>query len=246
MRPIDVHRAWAPAGGTWSPWVKPVLFAESDVDVEPQPLPHTPSSIASTLEAMSKAASYRETQALMDTAIVIDLPSAEGTKLGVALTEHGFRPIPLYNALPSRVALVDVTPIMEALAGHAEHVANVALSAPPAFLLDANRTGPGRARRVGVFDNRSVCRPSDFPSSDRLVQSGIRRILLVTEQVQTDLELIALEWQAAGLELWQNDKPIQLRRWWLGRRMWSYIYEHSFERRNDGAYGAMIIEPGGG
>ena len=235
--------------------MKPVLFA-SGTYVEPIPMPVAPEWLAPMLEALASpsAAPYREAEAVRDLAIVIDLPSDRGTKLGVSLTEHGFRPIPLYNALSAAMAIVDMVPITRVLAGGADHVAKVSAAAPPAFLLDANRMGPGRVARAGLFDNRSVCRASDFPSSDRFLQAGIRRVLFITEALGTDLELVALEWQAAGIALWQkrpSDETnaatlLRLRRSWLGRRVWSFIYERSFRKGADGAYGAMIEESGAG
>jgi hypothetical protein len=252
MRPIEIHRAWAPTGGTWSPWVKPVLFAAIDEDAESAPIPAAPEWLHSAFEAMTKAQKepYRESHALRDVAVVIDLPSDEGAKLGVALTEHGFRPIPLYNALPSRVAIVDVRPLMVALAEHAEHVAKVPLTAPPAFLLDANRMGRGRDVRPGRFDNRSTCRASDFPSSDALREAGIRRVLLMTDEVQEDLEPIALAWQAAGLALWRTSgggaAALTLRESWFGRRLWNERGRSAFGRGAAGAYGALSVAPSTG
>jgi hypothetical protein len=44
VKKIDVHRAWAPEDGTWSAWVKPILFASMAEDVEPRPLPDSRST----------------------------------------------------------------------------------------------------------------------------------------------------------------------------------------------------------
>lgn len=42
MKREDVHRCWAPANEPWSPWAKPVLFANLDEEVEPKPLAAAP------------------------------------------------------------------------------------------------------------------------------------------------------------------------------------------------------------
>src|SRR5262245_28176313 len=105
----DIFEVWAPARGRWSPWVKPVLFACLD---------HEPFSAARPLPIdISWAPS-----ATTNTALVLDLPSAEGVVVALELAAQGYRPVPLYNAvpLPARVsvltplggpvALVDVQP----------------------------------------------------------------------------------------------------------------------------------------
>jgi hypothetical protein len=256
MTPAEVHRAWAPEGGAWSPWVKPVLFARLTAPVARVPLPPAPGwferEIVIPVEAGTSPAAgpYRARRPLHDTALVIDLPSRTGTDLGVAVTAFGFRPIPLYNALPSPVAIVDVQPIMHALASGAEHVAPVPATAPPAFLLDAARRGERATPRPGLFDNRSICRASDFPSAERLRQAGIRRIVLVAESIVDDLEPALLEWQRLGLELWtkrpserRNATPTVVRAAWLGRRLYRLWARARLRPGPDGIYGAMIEEP---
>ena len=57
-------------------------------------------------------------------AVVLDLPGADGVWTGVALAARGYRPVPLYNAVPGPTtgvwigafaSLVDVAPILAAL-----------------------------------------------------------------------------------------------------------------------------------
>jgi len=265
VTPKDIHRTWTPVDSPWSPWVKPVLFAAIGQDAtnvdhsDGHPLPLLPEWLATEMlgpmaeRGRARSNPYRERQPLDDTAIVVDLPSATGAEFGVALTQYGFRPIPLYNALPSHGAIVDVRPIMNVLARGAEHVANVPSSAPPAFLLDAERMGNGRPVRPGLFDNRSICRSSDFPSADRLRQAGIGRILLICDEVQEDLESVALEWQAAGFELWwkrpterQEAAPVTLRSPSWGRRIYNVLFRPSPRPRADGIYGTLIEVPSSG
>lgn len=258
MKRIEIHRAWAPADGAWSPWVKPVLFAaiDEDEDVPPAPMPRAPEWLAPEVivpleETTEPPAPYRGPRALRDTAVVIDAPADEGAKLGVVLTEHGFRPIPLYNALSSPLAIIDVRPLIRVLAESAEHVAKASLTAPPAFLLHAERMGRGLTARPGHFDNRAVCRASDFPSSERLRQAGIRRVVLLMDAIQEDFAPIALEWQASGLALWRRRSgeraaPFTMRAPWLGQRLWSWLVRPAFHSSADGAYGKLIEEPAAG
>ncbi len=54
----------------------------------------------------------------------------------------------------------------------------------------------------GVFDNRSVSLPTDFPSAERLRAGGVRRVILVQAAAgvpQPDLAHTLRRWQAAGL-----------------------------------------------
>src|SRR5689334_20476464 len=116
-------------------------------------------------------------------ALVIDCPGALSVSLGLAAASAGYRPVPLFNALPGSaatiavpskdpaapptrypIAMVEVWPIVSALLFATPPLAAMKLpaDAPPAFLLDSNR-------RVGVgpvipnrFDNRSVSFVTDF------------------------------------------------------------------------------------
>ena len=125
--------------------------------------------------------------------IVVELPGVESAMVGVVLAERGYRPVPLFNALPlpsgqpvldpfsgRHVAAVDVLPIIGALRKGAERLAGlqIPLDAPPAFLLDDNRQGNGQML-PDEFDNRSVCFTTDFPSVTFLLAHGIQRALLV-------------------------------------------------------------------
>lgn len=266
MKAIDIYNAWAPADGPWSPWVKPVLFAErhrADVVRESrwEPFPGLPAwfdeEVMRALDEPKNAGphAYRSEHRLRDVALVVDLPSDEGVKFGLAITTHGFRPVPLYNAAPGPPlqAIVNVWPIMEALERGVARIAEVPASAPPAFLLDFERGGERAFVRTGLFDNRSICRSSDFPSVERFKSSGIRRIVLLCEALRDDLRSIALEWQSGGLELWlkrpshrEPAAPTRLRRPWLGKRL-LVEWRHAFlTARADGLYGRVVEESSGG
>ena len=84
----EIFNIWAPQGVVWSDWVKPVLFAcmeERDFSVPPEPgeIPE----IIFPLES--------------DMAIVLDLPGSLGVSIGMVAARAGYRPVPLYNALPA-------------------------------------------------------------------------------------------------------------------------------------------------
>jgi hypothetical protein len=207
MNKEEIFATWAPETSVWSPWAKPVLFAYLDSVVPVAPLAETvwETDWAPPLETRS--------------VLVLDLPGAEGVTLGLALAARGYRPVPLYNAVPlpsgepaldpltgRPVAAVQVLPILKALKEGATSLSQIPLppDAPPAFLLDANRRGAGRKMLPDEFDNRSVCFTTDFPSANFLAAEQIGCIVLVQRtgnQPQLDLAHVLRRWQQAGITI---------------------------------------------
>src|SRR5436309_8538533 len=143
----EIFSTWAPDASLWSRWVKPVLFAYLDSALSQIPVAEAASDVSWSPPPNEKVA------------LVLDLPGAEGVLAAVALARRGYRPVPLYNAVPlpfggplldpltnRAVAAVNVLRIISALRKCAEELVqlNVPCDAPPAFLLDANRRGDGR------------------------------------------------------------------------------------------------------
>src|ERR1700760_4445998 len=83
----EIYQIWAPPQAHWSPWVKPVLFAFADAVLYPTPT----ASISHNTEWVPAPG---------QTAVVVDLAGKEGVNFGLQLARLGYRPIPLYNALP--------------------------------------------------------------------------------------------------------------------------------------------------
>ena len=202
----EIFSAWAPPGGRWSPWVKPVLFA--CMEQEPTTL---------MLDWPERDLSWAP-PAGSNVALVLDLPGAEGVMTGVALAAAGYRPVPLYNAVPGptgvltpgilggSASLVDVHPIAGALWHGTSRLQSMFLAddAPPVFLLDAHRRGEGRFPTPGRFDNRSVSFTTDFPSANFLRAHGIERAMLVQADLdvpQTDLAHTLRRWQDGGVAI---------------------------------------------
>ncbi len=203
-----IFEAWAPTGARWSAWAKPVLFSCLPTATLPEP----PALLGRPERALLEVPAAAD-----DLALVLDLPGAEGVFTGLALAQGGYRPVPLYNAVPlptdglpserEGVTLVDVMPILAALARLAPTVAGCSLraEAPPAFLLDAHRRHGSHPASPLAFDNRSVAFTTDFPSADRLLAHGIRRVWLIQAEntaPQADLANTLRAWQAAGIALW--------------------------------------------
>ena len=204
-------------------------------------------------------------------ALVVDLPGNQGVLTGLALAARGYRPVPLYNAVPSPqqsvqleegvipvVRLVDVRPILAALWHGTTRLQSTALApkAPPAFLLDANRRG-AFAPSAGRFDNRSVSFTTDFPSANFLFGHNVRHALLVQmtgDQPQSDLAHTLRRWQEAGIviELKRLDAPgppmpCVVQRPSLFGSLWYRLWAMLGLHRNElGGFGGLIEEPGSG
>ena len=242
---------WAPAESPWSPWTKPVLFAYL-----PEEFPDTPPADRPAWQVPSANGS----------ALLVDLPGAEGLKLGVALARTGYRPIPLYNACPYPYPLeasdlplpsarplstVNVVPILQALEEQAGSLREIVLppAAPPAFLLDARRNHPALPAVGGLFDNRSVVRESDLPSAAFLQAQGIREVILVQAEpaLPHDLRAVLRTWQESGLRIarqmpgepWAPQMFVVPRTWWL-RALWNKILESGYPFKPDGSFGRFV------
>jgi hypothetical protein len=198
MTKHEIFNAWAPQSAIWSPWAKPVLF--SQMNATAQQTITTPELPPDTTWA---------NDSIHTTTIVVDLPAAHGVAIALSLAALGYRPIPLYNACPEApndTALVNVRPIMIALAAAAPSLQSLRLSpnAPPAFLLDANRNTASIAPLPGAFDNRSISLPTDFPSAHLLLSHGIQRAILLQShhtQPQADLSHTLRRWQESNLPI---------------------------------------------
>lgn len=204
----EIYRIWAPPQARWSRWVKPVLFAFMDGVFEVPPARVEPFQ-SDWVPAAGGAA------------IVLDLPGDQGVLWGVQLARLGYQPVPLYNAMPFPInermsapdtrpaSTVDVEPILAALcreAGTLEQI-TIRADAPPVFLLDSNRRVARFKPFAGVFDNRSVCFSTDFPSPQLLFEDGIRSAVIVQEDkdIADDLLLTLVSWQERGISLFRKE-----------------------------------------
>jgi len=256
----EIFAEWSPDDSVWATWVKPVLFAHMDAATL------VPANTGTAYEA-SWAPSIEER-----TAMVLDLPKDEGVRLGIALAGRGYRPVPLYNALPlpfgvpvfdsasqRPVAAVDVVPIVSALRRGADQLAllKIPREAPPVFLLDANRQGAGVRILPDEFDNRSVCFTTDFPSANYLMTHGIKSVLLVQRErlePQADLAHVLRRWQDAGLPLQRMriEQPTQRERFevkrpsWYGTMFQRALAAFGLRRAPGGGFGAWIPESSAG
>jgi hypothetical protein len=260
MNKETIYSIWAPDESPWSQWAKPVLFAHLD-----SALSHLP--ITEMAGDVNWAPPPGE-----NVALVLDLPGPEGVLTGVALAERGYRPIPLYNAIPlpsgesilnpftgRDIAAVNVIPILGALRKGAEQLANLSLplKAPPVFLLDANRSGDGRKMQADEFDNRSISFTTDFPSGNFLLSHGIQRVILVQRDrvdPQSDLAHTLRRWQDAGINLQRKRMELSeppetfeiARPSWYGTMFQRALAAVGFRRARGGGFGAWMPESSAG
>ncbi|HOX02750.1 MAG TPA: hypothetical protein P5555_05600 [Candidatus Paceibacterota bacterium] len=250
MNPSELFDLWAPPSAVWSSWAKPVLFAET--------------SAAPALDLDAEPLLRVDLRADQPMAVVLDLPSAEAVRAGLALVEQGFRPVPLFNGARGPqassigpVALVDNDPILAWLSAGARILArcNLADDAPPAFLLDSRRQPPAADASPGRFDNRWMVFPQDFPSANFLRTRGIARGLLIQSDAQCqpreDLAHVLLRWQEAELALFvasletaATPQPLVVNRPRRFRSLWYRILAVMGLRRNSaGGFGSIVPMP---
>jgi len=261
MNKDQIFDAWAPEKSLWWTWTKPVLFSYVD------------RVLASPQACLPSHAAEWCPENHAGVVIVVDLPGAESVMIGLALAERGYRPVPLFNAIPlplgfpmldplsgRRIAAVDTVPIISALQYGAERLVKLQIpnDAPPAFLLDANRHGNGLVMEPGEFDNRSVCYTTDFPSANFLLAKRYSRALLVQRNginPHSDLVHVFRRWLDAGiaLQLIQLDTSATPERLEVPRPPWfGAMFQRALAavglRRasSSGGFGAWVPESGAG
>ncbi len=243
MNAVELYSAWAPEGLPWSPWAKPVLFADE------RPVPAAAAEAWRTARERSRG---RWTPpSTRDAALVLDLPGPDALALALDCVAHGFRPVPLFNSCTGPAALVDNEPLRAGLVDGAELLRGLALpfEPPPVFVLDARRLAgqPEPAR----FDNRWIVFPQDFPSGALLRSRGIRRAVLVQEgrrDPASDLAHVLLRWQEAGVEILAVDltresaaTPITVSRPGRFRALgYRVLAAFGLRRNSAGGFGAVV------
>lgn len=214
--PLEGERlfgVWAPEGGLWSGWAKPVLFTCIDRTAMAVPLPRADAEWAGE-----------------PAAVVVDLPGFASVAAGVALLGRGFRPVPVFNGAHGPSEVVDQKPLIGALMSGAEAIAGASLppDAPPAFLLDSRRFARGKKASPGEFDNRWMVFPQDFPSGKLLLSRGLRRAVVVREErLADDLAHVLRRWQDDGVRIEEKvaaepggPRPIEVPRPSRYRSLW--------------------------
>lgn len=248
----ELFDVWAPLTATegpgWVRWSRPAVFDVTYLGSAPS-WPERPAPWPTPRWAPAPDEGC---------AVVIDLPGPTSVAFGVALAQRGFRPVPVFTSAPppSRIpATVNTEGITAALCEGGRVLQDLSLptEAPPAFLLDHDRAQRATAEAPGVFDNRSVVLPQDFPSANHLRAHGIRTVLFVLvegEPLRNDVRHVLRRWQEGGLTLqlanpdgserigWKVPVPKGFRSLLHTlRAMWPFAPNHA------GAFGELIPLP---
>ncbi len=190
MNARQLYAIFAAPSHPWSPWTKPILFAEM-------------ASLLSPPETILPA--WHGPPIQPDCAWILDLPGIDGISAAMAGLASGLIPVPLYNGTTGRAEIVDTAPLLGGLLalGEAMARANLPPGAPPMFMLDANRYPTSRTPQPGQFDNRWLVFPQDLPSSRFLQKHGVRVIRILTHQkkISEDLAHVLRRWQDGGIRL---------------------------------------------
>jgi hypothetical protein len=246
----EIFDQWCPASSHWSTWAKPVLFTALLPTNDDTPL-------GSKWQGLDVSWAPK---AGNDTAIVLELPGAASLLRAVALFKIGYQPVPLFNCCAAVThEVLPTDELREYLVRGAVDLQGQQLlpGAPPAFILDANRLHGSDSRQPGLFDNRWMTFPQDFPSGSYLKDSGISKVILVRDgngQPATDLAQVLLRWQETGVRLFQVDVahpgeppllpvfPPPRYRWFFQRALALF----GFMQNSAGGFGSVIPMPGGG
>jgi hypothetical protein len=240
-----LYDQWAPADAIWSAWAKPVLFHPSLWES------HIPTTNC-TLPQVSCPWMPPSTDGWC---MVVNMPGLESIAYGWLCAQAGFRPVPLFNGVPSLFnALINVSPLLAGLYFLGPQLEKLPLSntAPPVFLIDSRRMeGNPTPNR---FDNRWVVTPQDFPSANRLLHHGIDKLCYIGSTVPEDIAVVFKRWQESGIHLRSVtadgvSTPLAIPNPSIFRRLSERLsLLFSLRRSSAGGFGGLIPEPqkGGG
>jgi hypothetical protein len=250
MDKYALYRLWAPEAAAWSPWVKPVLFANE----LPNPVEELPAPRTFDVTWLAPLA--------VGSALLIDLPGEDAVQFGLAVARtYGFRPVPLFTSAAPEVwqsSIVSTQATRLALWRGADELTTLNLPplAAPAFLVDARRRAPDVAEvPVNTFDNRSAVFATDLPSAPLLRTRNVRRCVIVRDPnipLGPDLGYALLQWKRAGFEFDVRDpegRPVDFA--WPSSGFWAQTFHRlhlllSLKRAAVGGFGVFVSESSGG
>jgi hypothetical protein len=146
--------------------------------------------------------------------------------------------------------------VLRALIAGAAELRGKTLSpaAPPAFLLDARRHGLGAIALAGMFDNRSIAFPTDFPSAARLRGGDIQAVVLIqngSNRLRPDVGHTLAAWQKDGLPAFllradapEVATPLVVRGPGILDRVSFWWRRATLRRDEHGAFGTRIPQAG--
>ena len=194
----DIYKIWTPIEAKWIQWIRPVPFVQMKDQLENNEF----------CDFTIPSIHYIKKNS-MNTAIIVDLPSYNSIKEGIALAKLGFRPIPLYNGTNEQTGatpIIDNHPIEIGLIWGALELEKIkiGINAPPVFLLDSNRMHRFKMD-ASIFDNSWDIYAQDMPSAEYFLKNGIRKIIVRGEKIQKDLRKILYQFQKKKIKILFTD-----------------------------------------
>jgi len=206
----EAFQIWAPDGKRWVDWVRPVAFIAIK-DSHP----------ANNIWNFSIPVIHYMQEMVAATALIIDLPGYESIRDALALAKLGFRPIPVFNGTNEQEGsrpLVDNHPMEAALLWGAKELQQIEIldNAPPAFILDSNRTHRLRIDDSD-FDNSWDLYHQDLPTAEYFLEHGITSIIVRGQSVQRDLAKILYRHTKKGMTIsltrgFEEAKPVRIKK----------------------------------
>lgn len=195
----EAYRIWAPEGGKWSGWVRPVPFLAAE----------TASRAYLDFYSAVPAAEYVD-EAWAGAAVIVDLPGTESVREGIALAKAGYRPVPIYNGTVEQQgarAAADNQSVGKALVMSTAELAQIEISgdALPAFLTDSGRRNRFRMEH-SLFDNSWDIYPQDLPSAEYFQKNEIRKIIVIGDEISADLKKILYGFQKKKMEIFLAER----------------------------------------
>ena len=168
-----------------------------------------------------------------DTAIILDSGGAHSVAMAIKLMEIGYQPVIMFDSVPhpdGSTRSEQELATMLYFASKAEQLKNEGrynYSSPPVFVMDAHRSDGNSVLLEGKYNNSHEYTPSDLPSSDELISSGISKVVYVNEgdqggkinssyqsvkRANNDIKPVVQSWSNNGIEVkytgvrpWNND-----------------------------------------
>lgn len=235
MNNLEAYKIWALDDALWTQWAKPTMFSQE---------PTIWNGIRQFEIPEVSWFSFEH-----DAMIIVDLEGDESVRVGIALAELGFRPVPLFNGnRGSGEEIINVDDLEMSLYWGAEKLARINLekNAKPAFLLDARRMKDGK--RVNTFDNRWCVFPQDMPSAEYLIHNNIKKVIVNSNTIREDLSHILFRYQEKGIIICQtNDNGIKQVKVHKPSRFKSIGYRlkviMGLTRNPAGGFGSQVPDP---
>ena len=176
-----MYEKWAPRGCKWVEWVRPVPFVAIEKSSNPIEYVEFQTHDISYLKELPK-----------DTAIFVDISGDSSIEEGISLAKFGFRPIPIYNGTNEQegsIGVVNNHEVEDSLLWGAMELDKITIAkdAPPAFLLDRDRTNMYQMDD-SVFDNSWDIYDQDVPSPEYFLENGITKVIVIGDFIQISTE----------------------------------------------------------